>query len=122
MPTIQAPAATGTLYEPGSMPRQKLMILSQQFVGSDETVDAPPGTNRGSQQRQRRMTHLVAAIRSQGTLRRHAVFERPRVVLQWRTCVVFASVGPQARRCILLGVNENRHQMHLLPLCAELVL
>src|SRR6266403_2782278 len=107
----------------GSPRGEQSTVMVQQFAGRDEALDARPRlARRCAQQCERRVTHLVAAVGTEGLLGGEAVMQCAGVVLPLRPGVKLVRVGAQALRRIMLRGERNRHHVHAAVCRPELAL
>src|SRR5260221_7689371 len=87
--------------------------FGEQIVCGSKAVHPDPWlTGRRTQQGQRRVAHLVAAVRTEGSLDGNAGGDGSRVVIPTPRRAELPRIDPQARRRVLFRVDGNRYQMH----------
>src|SRR5207244_2404278 len=119
-PLVGAARPPGRVILGGS---KQLLVVVHQLVRGDKALDTEPGFARSrSQQRHRGMTHLLAPVDIEGSLRRDAGRDRAGVILPLGAGVEFACVLGEARRGVLLGVDRDRHHVKLGRLASQLLL
>ena len=104
---ITARRALAKLARPARRPRRNRRCASRAARG-------------GADERDRRVVHLVAAVGLEGPLHGDARLGGARVVPPLRTGVELLGVLGQARRRVLLRVDGDRHEVHLVALGAQL--
>jgi len=102
---------------------KQLPVVLDELIGGDEPFDPQPRlAGRGAQESHRRVAHLVAAPHVERALCSEARFHRTGVVLPLGPRVELSSVLPEPCRSVFLRIDRDRHEVHPLPIRAELVI